>query len=55
MKLWFLNRGFPKWFIDTEVEKVEFSCVLRKRDTKMEGIPLVISYHALLKDFCQCD
>ena len=51
MKLWFLNRGYPKWFTDTEVEKVKFSCTSRKRDTKVKGIPLVIAYHPLLKDF----
>ena len=51
MKLWFLNRGYPKWLIDTEVEKVKFMCTLRKRDTKMKGILLVITYHPLLKDF----
>ena len=51
MKLWFLNRGYPKWLIDKEVEKVKFPCTSRKRDTKMKGIPLVITYHPLLKDF----
>ena len=33
MKLWFLNRGYPKRLIDTEVEKVKFPCTSRKRDT----------------------
>ena len=51
MKLWFLNRGYPKQLIDTEVEKVKLPYTLRKRDTKMKGIPLVITYHLLLKDF----
>ena len=51
MKLWFLNRGYPKWLIDKEVEKVKFPCTSRKRDTKMKGIPLVISYYSLFKDF----
>ena len=45
--------GYPKWLIDTEVEKVTFPCTLRKRDTKMKGIPLVITYHPLLKDFAR--
>ena len=40
---------YPKWLIDTEVEKVTFPCTLRKRDTKMKGIPLVITYHPLFK------
>ena len=51
MKLWFLNRGYPKWLIDKEVEKIKIPCTTRKRDTKMKGIPLVITYHPLLKDF----
>ena len=42
MKLWFLNRGYPKWLIDTNVEKVKFPCVSRQKDTKMKGIPLII-------------
>ena len=51
MKLWFLNRGHPKWLIDTEVEKVKFPFKSRKRDTKVKGIPLVITYRPLPKDF----
>ena len=51
MKLWFLNRGYPKWLIDKEVEKANFLCTSRKRDTKMKGILLVITYHPLDKDF----
>ena len=43
LKLWFLIRGYPKWLIHTEVEKVKFSCTSRKRDTEMKGIPLVIT------------
>ena len=49
--LWFLNRGYPKQLIDKEVEKVKFPCISRKRDTKMKGILLVITYHPLLKNF----
>ena len=51
MKLRFLNRGYPKWLIDTKVEKAKFPSTSRKRDTKMKGIPLVITYYLLLKDF----
>ena len=51
MKLWFFSRGYPKWLIDKEVEKVKFPCTSRKRDSKMKGIPLVITYHPLLKYF----
>ena len=49
MELWFLSRGYPKLLIDTDVEKVRFPCTPRKRDTKMKGIPLVITYHLDLK------
>ena len=49
MKMWFLNRGYPKWLIDTEAEKVKFPYTSRKRNTKMKEIPLVINYHPLLK------
>ena len=51
MKLYFLNRGYPKCLIDTKVEKVKFPCTSKKRDSKMKGIPLVITHHLLLKDF----
>ena len=51
MKSWFLNRGYPKWLIDTEMEKAKFLCTSRKRYTKMKRIPLVVTYHPLLKDF----
>ena len=49
--MWFLNRGYPKRLIDAEVEKVKFPRTSRKRDTKRKGIPLVITYDPLLKDF----
>ena len=51
MKFRFSNRGYHKSLIDQEVEKVKFPCTSRKRDTKMKGIPLIITYHSLLKDF----
>ena len=51
MKFWFLNRGYPEWLIDKAVEKLKFPCTSRKRDTKMKGTPLVITYLPLLKDF----
>ena len=31
--------------------KVKFQCTSRKRDTKMKGILLVITYHPLPKEF----
>ena len=33
------------------MEKVNFLCTLRKRDTKTIEIPLVITYHPLRRDF----
>ena len=33
------------------MEKVKFHCTSRKRDTKMKGILLVITYHPLPKEF----
>ena len=50
-KLWFLNRRYQKRLIDSEMEKVRFPCTSIKRDTKIKGIPLVITYHPLLKGF----
>ena len=47
MKSWFLNRGYPKWLIDRELEKVKFPCTSGKRDTKMKRMTLVITYHSL--------
>ena len=48
VRSWFFNRGYPKWLIDTEVEKINFPCASRKRDTKMKGISSVITYHPLV-------
>ena len=36
--------------IDAEVQKVKFPFISKKKDTKIEGISLVITYHPLLKD-----
>ena len=51
MKSWFLNRGYPKTLLDTEFNKVKFSNASGDKKTKTNGIPLVITYHPLLKDF----
>ena len=51
MKSWFLNRGYPKTLIDTEVSKVQFLNTSWDKRAKTNGIPLVISDHPLLKDF----
>ena len=39
MKFCFLNKGYPKWLIDTEMEKVKFQRKWQKRDTKVKVIP----------------
>ena len=50
MKSWFLKRGYPERLIDKEMKKVKFnhSHFIGKHDSK-KGIPLVVTYHALLK------
>ena len=53
MKYWFLNRGCPKTFLDTEVDKVKFPNTSGDKKTKTNRIPLVITYHPLLKDFAK--
>ena len=40
-----------KTLIDTEVSKVKFPNSSRDKKNKTNGIPLVITYHPLLKDF----
>ena len=39
------------WLFDTEGKKVTFPCTSTKRDTKMKGIPLIMTYHPLLRNF----
>ena len=51
MKSWFLNRGCPKTLIESEVNKVKFPDTSGDKKTWTNGIPLVITYHLLLKDF----
>ena len=53
MKSCFLNRGYPKTLIDMEVSKVKFRNTSGVKRTKTNGIPLVITYHPLLKDFAK--
>ena len=50
---WFLNRGYPKTLIDTEVNKVKLPNTSGDKKTETNGIPLVITYHLLLKDFAK--
>ena len=52
MKSWFLNRGYPSWFINKQMKKVKHSHLNdRKKAQKSQGVPLVITYHPLFKTF----
>ena len=51
MKSWFLNKRYPKALVDTEVTKFKSLNISGDKRTKTNGIPLVITYHPLLKDF----
>ena len=51
MKSWFFNRGYPKALIDTDFSKVKFLNSSWDKRTKGHEIPLVITYHPLLKSF----
>ena len=53
MKSCFLNRGYPKTLIDTEISKVKFLNTSGDKRTKTKGIPLVITDNPLLKDFAK--
>ena len=50
MKSWFLKREYPERLISAEMDKVKFSNIERKSNSKTQkGIPLVVTYHPLLK------
>ena len=50
MKSWFSQRGYPQKLIETETSKVKFSSRKVFHRTKVEkGVPLVVTYHLLLK------
>ena len=52
MKSWFLNRGYPSWLINKQMEKVKHSHLNhRKTAQKSQGVPLVITNHPLFKTF----
>ena len=53
LHLGFLNRGYPKTLIDTELTKLNSLILLEIKKTETNGIPLVITYHRLLKDFAK--
>ena len=50
MKSWFLKREYPERLISAEMDKVKFSNIERRSNSKTQkGIPLVVTYHPLLK------
>ena len=50
MKSWFLKREYPERLISAEMDKVEFSNIERKSNSKTQkGIPLVVTHHPLFK------
>ena len=50
IKSWFLKKEYPEKIISSEIDKVKFSNIDRKSCSKtQEGIPLVKTYHPLLK------
>ena len=53
MKSWLLKLGYPEWLINREMGKVRHSNLNRnrKRPIKSQGVPLVVTYHPLLKSF----
>ena len=53
IKSWFLNTGYPKTLIDTEVNKIKFPNTSGDEKTRTNRIPLVITYHPFLKDFAK--
>ena len=50
MKSWFLKWGYPEHIITREMEKVKFKKqVFSRRGGVAKRVPLVITYHSLLK------
>ena len=50
MKSWFLKKENPENLISAEMDKVKFSNIERKSNSKTQkGIPLVMTHHPLLK------
>ena len=50
MKSWFLKRGYPENITNGEIKKVKFKKqVFSSRGVVTKGVPLVITYHPLLK------
>ena len=50
IRSWFLKREYPEKLISADIDKVKFSNIERKSNSKTQkGIPLVVTYHPLLK------
>ena len=50
MKSWFLKGEYPEKSISAKMDKDNFSNIKSKSNSKTQkGIPLVVTYHALLK------
>ena len=50
MKSWFSKRGYLEFIIKTETDKVKFKRQeIQRREGVIKGVPLVITYHLLLK------
>ena len=50
MKSWFLERGYSKQMIDSQMGKVKFSQRLKAGSKQAAlGVPFVITYHPKLK------
>ena len=53
MKSWFLKRGYPVALTQNEMDKVKFKRQrIQRREGITKGVPLVITYHPLLKGVC---
>ena len=54
MKSWFRKREYQEDLISSEMSKIKFSNLRLKSTDKnqnMKGIPLVVTYHPVLKSF----
>ena len=49
MKSWFSKREYPEDLVSSEMRKVIFFQKSNNKNHSMKGIPLVITYHSLLK------
>ena len=48
MKSWFLKRSYPEHLIDNEMKKVKFKSREKTENSKLKGVPFVVTYHASL-------